>query len=244
MGDRFPFAERFDIAWAGIIDYLTTRHTPPEPFEVYKAAQRAIGAAADTELREHGQRHGPDGLYPTPRFEAYWAPKPAPPADTTVVDRIALWQIWATLRPLHQMAFLALAAHNDYTTAAHAVGYPTSTFNALISQARAEFLTHWHQGETPSRIWATDRHGNGDIQHRVRRTITAKRKRAASADELPISARRQKSGQHWPDFCCYTVPGWVIATRCRSSAAGSGGSHQIRPPRRCWRRWRPRRAAG
>jgi hypothetical protein len=175
-GDRFGFAERSDIAWAGIIDHLTGCDTPPEPFEVYQAAQRAIGQASDSELREHGHRHGPAGLYSTPRFEAYWAPKPAPPADAAVVDRIALWQIWETLRPLHKMAFLALAAHNDYATAARAVGYPTSTFTALISQARAEFLTHWHQGETPSRIWATDRHGHTDIQQRARRTIAARRR--------------------------------------------------------------------
>jgi hypothetical protein len=185
-GDRFAFAERADIAWAGIIDHLTTCPTPPQPFEVYQAAQRAIGAAAATELREHGHRHGPNGLYATPRFEAYWAPRPAPGADAVVVDRMALWQIWATLRPVHKLVFLALAAHNDYTKAAHAAGYPTSTFNALICQARAEFLTHWHQGEQPSHIWATDRHGHTDIQHRVRRTITAKRKRA-SAGELPAA---------------------------------------------------------
>jgi len=108
--DRLPYPERFDIAWAGIIDYLTGCDSPPEEFEVYKAAQRAIGHASSAELREHGLRHGPAGLYATPRFEIYWAPKPAPAADATVVDRIALWQIWATLRPLHKMALLALAA--------------------------------------------------------------------------------------------------------------------------------------
>jgi hypothetical protein len=171
-GDRFPFPERFDIAWAGIIDYLTERDSPPQRFEVYRAAYRAIGSASDSELREHGMRHGPDGLYATPRFEIYWTPKPAPAADTTVVDRIAMWQIWASLRPLHKMAFLALAAHNDYARAAEAVGYPYSSFSSLICQARAEFLAHWHEGEEPSRIWATDKHGDGDIEHRVRRLIT------------------------------------------------------------------------
>jgi hypothetical protein len=174
-GDRFPFPERFDIAWAGIIDYLTSCQTPPEPFEVYKAAQRAIGAATDTELREHGLRHGPDGLYATPRFDIYWTPKPAPAADTVVVDRIALWQIWATLRPLHKMALLALAAHGDYTTAAQAIGYPYGSFSYLISQARAEFFALWHQTETPSRLWANNKHGATDIEHRLRRTLTAKR---------------------------------------------------------------------
>jgi hypothetical protein len=176
-GDRFPFPERFEIAWAGIIDYLTGCDTPPEPFDVYKAAQRAIGRASGKELAEHGLRHGPEGPHPTPGFEIYWTPKPAPAADTTVVDRMALWQIWATLRPLHKMAFLALAAHNDYTAAAQAVGYPYSTFAALICQARAEFLALWHEAEAPSRIWATDRHGHGDIEHRVHRVIAAKRRK-------------------------------------------------------------------
>jgi hypothetical protein len=176
-GDRFPFPERFEIAWAGIIDYLTGCDSPPPPFALYKAAQKAIGRTSDHELREHGARHGPDGLYATPRFELYWTPKPAPAADATVVDRLAMWQIWATLRPLHKMAFLALAAHTDYAKAAEAVGYSYSTFTGLISQARAEFLTLWHQGEAPSRIWATDKHGDGDIEKRVRRVMTSKRKK-------------------------------------------------------------------
>ena len=176
-GDRFPFPERFEIAWVGIIDYLAACGTSPEPFEMYKAAQRAIGQATDAELREHGLRHGSDGLYDTPRFEIYWTPKPAPAADSTVVDRVAMWQIWATLRPLHKMAFLALAAHADYGKAAQAIGYPYGSFSYLISQARAEFLALWHEDEAPSRIWATDRHGEGDIEQRVRRTITAKRRR-------------------------------------------------------------------
>jgi hypothetical protein len=176
-GDRFAAPERFEIAWAGLVDHLTTCEAPPEPFELYKAAQRAIGRASSKELNEHGVTHGGDGLHAMPKFEIYWAPRPAPPADTTVVDKIAMWQIWATLRPLHKLAFLALAAHNDYTQAAQAIGYPYSTFTVLISQARAEFLALWNEGETPSRIWARDKHGATDIEDRVRRVMTARRRR-------------------------------------------------------------------
>jgi hypothetical protein len=183
-GDRFPYHERFEIAWAGIIDYLTDCDSPPEPFEVYRAAQRAIGRTSEQELREHGIRHGPDGLRATPRFEIYWAPRPAPAADATVVNRVALWQIWATLRPLHQMALLALAAHGgDYTSAAQAVGYPYGSFAYLISQARAEFFALWHQGEQPSRLWANNPHGDTDIDKRVRRTLTAKRRKSREHQE-------------------------------------------------------------
>jgi hypothetical protein len=181
--DRFPYSERFEIAWAGIVDYLTECDSPPERVQVYRAALRAIGRVSERELREHGSRHGTDGLYATPRFELYWAPKPAPAADATVVDRLAMWQIWATLRPLHRMAFLALAAHNDYAKAAEAVGYPYSTFSYLISEARAEFLTLWHQGETPSRMWATDRRGAGDIEQRARRVLTVRKNKRYSRRE-------------------------------------------------------------
>jgi hypothetical protein len=59
-----------------------------------------------------------DGLAAMPRFEAYWLPGTAPAADTQVIERVALWQIWEILRPLHQMARLALAAHGDYAEAA------------------------------------------------------------------------------------------------------------------------------
>jgi hypothetical protein len=173
-GDRFAPAERFEIAWAGLIDHLTTCDAPPESFELYKAAQRAIGRASSKERSEHGLTSDGEAM---PKFEIYWAPRPAPAADTTVVDKIAMWQIWATLRPLHKMAFLALAAHNDYAQAAQAIGYPYSTFTALICQARAEFLVRWHEGERPSRIWVCDRHGTADIEDRVRRVMTAKRRR-------------------------------------------------------------------
>jgi hypothetical protein len=190
-GDRFPFHERFDIAWSGIIDYLTERDSPPQRFEVYQAAQRAIGRASEKELGEHGMRHGADGLYATPRFEIYWTPKPAPAADAAVVDRIAMWQIWATLRPLHQLAFLALAAHADYSKAAEAIGYPYGSFSYLISQARAEFLARWHEGEAPSRIWAIDKHGHTDIEDRARRVLVRRKNShehendAERADDLP-----------------------------------------------------------
>lgn len=186
-GDRFAGPERFEIAWAGLIDHLTACEAPPESFELYKAAQRAIGRASNKELSEHGLSYGGDGLSAMPKFEIYWAPRPAPGADATVVDRIAMWQIWATLRPLHKMAFLALAAHNDYAQAAQAIGYPYSTFTALIWQARSEFLALWHEGEHPSRLWAHDKHGTTDIEDRVRRVMTARRRRNR---ELQEDARR------------------------------------------------------
>lgn len=174
-GDRFPFSERFEIAWDGVVDHLAGCEEPPEPFDLYKAAQRAIGRASERELRQHGVTRGSNGLQAMPSFDAYWTPRAGAPADAAVVDRLAVWQIWPMLRPLHQMAFLALAAHGDYAQAADAVGYPYNSFTTLISQARAAFLELWHEGETPSRIWAADRRGATDPALRARRVLAARR---------------------------------------------------------------------
>lgn len=175
-GDRFGVPERFEIAWAGVVDHLAGCEQPPDSFDLYKAGQRAIGRASDRELREHGITRGSDGLQAMPSFDAYWGHKTSPAADAAVVDRLAVWQIWPMLRPLHQMAFLALAAHGDYSQAADAVGYPYNSFSALITAARAEFLRLWHEGETPSRIWAADRHGSTDPALRARRVLAARRR--------------------------------------------------------------------
>jgi hypothetical protein len=175
-GDRFPFSARFEIAWDGVVDHLAGCQEPPESFDLYKAGMRAIGRASERELREHGITRGSDGLQVMPRFDAYWAPRHGAPADASVVDRLAVWQIWPMLRPLHQMAFLALAAHGDYARAAEAAGYPYSTFSSLIGEARAAFFALWHEGETPSRIWAADKHGNGDPAIRARRVLASRRR--------------------------------------------------------------------
>jgi hypothetical protein len=109
-GDRFPLPERFEIAWAGVIDYLAGCDSSPDSFEVYKAGMRAIGRASDRELREHGLARSDGGLVAMPRFDIYWLPKTAPAADTLVIERVALWQIWEMLHPLHKMALHALTS--------------------------------------------------------------------------------------------------------------------------------------
>jgi hypothetical protein len=110
-------------------------------------------------------------------------------AARSLAARLAVWQIWPMLRPLHQMAFLALAAHGDYAQAADAVGYPYNSFSTLISQARAAFLELWHEGETPSRIWAVDRHGTTDPALRARRVLATRRPRQHSPAPGPAPAQ-------------------------------------------------------
>jgi hypothetical protein len=92
-----------------------------------------------------------------PRFYAYWNPAHAPSPEARVTERHALAQIWPLLRPSEQRALTALAMTGDYEKGAAAAGVATSTFHVLISTGRRRFLAAWHEHETPSRIWRTDR---------------------------------------------------------------------------------------
>ncbi len=67
-------------------------------------------------------------------------------------------------------------AHGDYAKAAEAAGYSYATFTGLIGEARTAFLALWHEGETPSRLWAADKHGNGGPALRARRILAARRR--------------------------------------------------------------------
>jgi hypothetical protein len=91
------------------------------------------------------------------------------------VDRAALWQIWSQLEERHRVALLALATHEDYQAAADAMGVPYATYVTRVRRARHAFYALWHEGETPSRPWGTDRRqGSKD---RSITSVLAKRQR-------------------------------------------------------------------
>lgn len=68
-------------------------------------------------------------------------------------------------------------AIDDYQAAAAALDITPATFNVLVSRARKRFLTLWHDGERPSRVWGTDRrvgsHATKDRPQSKRRPVTA-----------------------------------------------------------------------
>lgn len=92
---------------------------------------------------------------------------------------MALAQIWPRLNPMHRTVLAALAAHNDHARAAAALGISRRLFTHRLSQARQAFLTLWHEGESPSRVWCTSK------------TTAARRRRARRAAETgqPLQPR-------------------------------------------------------
>lgn len=152
-----PFADRYQTAWSAIAEHLCAADTRPEPVDLIRAAEDAISQARYDDWHHQGFDYNRgDGTMG--RFVAYWTglgatPDPAP----RVIDHIALWQIWPQLTPNHRNALLALATHGDYQTAAGTLGLTYKAYTMLLVRARRAFFALWHEGETPSRPWGTDR---------------------------------------------------------------------------------------
>lgn len=66
------------------------------------------------------------------------------------MERTAVWQILAWLKPDHRRVIATLAAHGDYTSAAGSLGTSYRSFASRISAARKAFLELWHEGDRPS----------------------------------------------------------------------------------------------
>ena len=148
--------ERYNAVWVGIVEQLLTADEPPTRRELLNAGTRANDERVRDEMRTHGRSTHNYGQ-PMPRFHAYWNPaNPASP-EPRVVERFAVEQIWPKLTPRQQQALAALAVLGDYDQAAAHLCVTPGTYNVLVSNARRRFLLWWHEGETPSRTWGTDR---------------------------------------------------------------------------------------
>ena len=166
------YPTRFDTAWSAIVDYLFATDTQPEGVNLVYAGITGIRRLVQTELRHHGVSRAGDGSHWS-AFVRYWdqiAQHTASP-EARIVDRTALWQIWHRLSRTNQQTLLALAAHGNYAAAAAALGKSAAAFQVAIGRARREFLRLWHEGETPSPVWARDRHGREVTYRSARRTL-------------------------------------------------------------------------
>jgi hypothetical protein len=119
---------------------------------------------------------------PRPSFGLYWdsVARHTASHEDAVIERTALWQIWEQLSACEREALLALAIHDEYATAANALGLQYYTYCARVRRARKRFLELWHEGEAPSRPWGRDRRGahvcrsgNDSVMGVLRRRIKA-----------------------------------------------------------------------
>jgi hypothetical protein len=166
--------EQYNAVWFGILEHLLTADQPPTRGELLKAGTAASDARVKDDMRTHGRCTQNFGR-PMPRFHAYWNPANPPSPEPRVVEQFALQQIWPLLQPRQQEALTALAVTGDYEKAAAAIGATKATFSVLISAGRRRFYTWWHEHETPSKQWRTDRRVRSrDGRHLGRQRLTAR----------------------------------------------------------------------
>jgi hypothetical protein len=149
---------RYDIAWSAIAEALYAAAEPPEPGDLIRAGQESVTGFLHTELRHWGIKHDRSRR---PSFAMYWdevARHTASP-ENGIIERLALWQVWARLRDEDREALLALAIHGEYDKAAATLGLRKYTYYARVRRARVRFLRLWHEGESPSRLWGHDTRG-------------------------------------------------------------------------------------
>jgi hypothetical protein len=204
----FDFNDRLEAAWHAIIEHIYSSAEPPTVREIIRTGWRAIGEHVEKEHRFHGRNTHDRYAGTTGKFERYWraVAGTAPGPEERIIELLALAQIWPRLRPVYREVLAALAAHDDYGLAAEALGKRGATFRAQVSLARKEFLELWHEGESPSRPWGTDRRiarrtGRHSASYRAitsRRRRQSRRLRAVQDPEPPCEHAAARSGTATP----------------------------------------------
>ncbi|MFD4343440.1 hypothetical protein ACFWQ6_00920 [Streptomyces coelicoflavus] len=149
---------RYDVAWSAIATALSEADEPPARAELVRVGWQAIY----NEVREmrhmfgHRDKDGTNEVASSPRFRQYWTLPPAYPEDG-LIERLALPQILARLTDAERAAVVALAVHDDYQSAADALGIKYSALTARIATARQRFRMHWYAPETAPPVKGTDR---------------------------------------------------------------------------------------
>lgn len=192
---------RYELAWSAIAEHLYAADDAPTPADLVLAGQKVISQTLYDEFHHHGYDHNKGGGT-MPRFAAYWESlRYRPDPSNGVIERAALYQIWAQLPDKHREALNALSVCEDYQAAADLLGKSYGAFVMSVSRARQAFLELWHEGEEPSRPWGFDRRSSegsrgGSTTHFLRRRerhrqgVTQVRRRITASQLAVIRARR------------------------------------------------------
>lgn len=185
---------RYEIAWSAIAEAVVVADAQPRFQSLVHTGALAIDHELDREPQFRGYRTERRGGGIIPRAAVYWqdVARPGSSPEGGVVERLALTQILDTLSPAAVAALHALAIHDNYLTAAAALGIDPRAFRARIGRARGRFLTLWHEGEDPSAVWRVDRRTAG---RRTRRGYESTGRRSVPAHGL---ARYDRHGCRCP----------------------------------------------
>jgi hypothetical protein len=166
-----PLTDRQDIAWSAIAEHLYASDHKPTTGELVKAAWNALRAETEAQWHTHGVSRTAsvfDGSQTMPGFGRYWFTfgRNTQGPEEPIIERMALHQIWDALPEKHRVLIAALAATDDYGEAAAVLGISRrQSYVSMLARARTAFRELWHEGETPSRHWGTDRRRDPDAAY-------------------------------------------------------------------------------
>ncbi|WP_125937181.1 hypothetical protein [Streptomyces sp. WAC 06738] len=154
------FPARVDVARSAIAEHLYASDEAPDVETVLGVACRAI---ADHVQVVHGDCcHGDTTAGHIPGVDwpslGSWVQHDE---SDSVVENVALSQIWPALSTAHREIFLAIALYGDREKAARSLGKSPASFATQLTQARREFLRQWNEGERPRH---SARHGEEQPQ--------------------------------------------------------------------------------
>lgn len=158
-------AERFHTARCAIVIELASGEELSRR-ELVAAGLRAIDHERKAWARTWG--YDPGSQSAKPAFWRYWQSESSPGCspERSVVDGVALVQIWPRLSSVQREAMEALAVCEDYQVAADMLGLDFDLFRGRVRNARRRFLELWHEGEAPSQVWR-----RSDPQRRADRCV-------------------------------------------------------------------------
>jgi DNA-directed RNA polymerase specialized sigma24 family protein len=173
--------ERYELAFSAAAEYLYSTDEAPTRRTLVDAASRAMNSWMHGVISSHGisRRHGGE-FGSAPRFSMYWwdQTRCVQSPEASVVENLALGQIFQRLPQGEREALLALATHRTYQAAALALGTSLGNVKAAVNRGRVKFRRLWHQGEKPSPHWAQDRRGGReDVGFSAQRLIAERRRR-------------------------------------------------------------------
>ena len=152
--------QRYETAWSEIVLHLYTVEYPPQRYELIRAGRLALYDAMTDDRHHYGYYKyktygGEFGVASSPPFMKFWWDQltTCPPFENTVIERVALAQVWMGLSATDRRMLAACAAHdNDYRAAAAAAGVTDQGFRHGIARARCRALELWYGDETHHQV--------------------------------------------------------------------------------------------
>lgn len=150
---------RYDTAWSAIALALCEADEPPTRADLVRTGWQAIYADVKAMNRLYGvdstNRAGEAAS--APRFVTYWTHIPHDSASESLIERIAVWEILATLWDVEHDAVQALADHDDYQAAADSLGIAYKALIRNLNAGRTRFRRRWYAPDSSPTIRHTDR---------------------------------------------------------------------------------------